>query len=308
MREDSRTIRWWAREEYGHAELGDPRRTNRLVRMAASLAERPGGKILDVFRSNAEQQGAYDLLSNVRVTREAMLAAAETATLRRCAGEPWVHVGRHEPEADGPEAPEGLRCGGLHAQWSPRSEGHPRVRPVARRNASGRAESAVVGKEGGKQAAGLQRATAGAEGNAALGTGHRPGHAGRCAWRIARLVSGRPRSRSLLDPRGPSSRRPVVYGEVDLRASLRDPKRQPSARTPAGCRAQGEVSRHDDARAARAPASQGPDCAAADPYDPSDGRHGRGVRRPAARTHCQRGRCPRGRHHSAAKRGCTGAC
>ena len=92
MREDSRTIREWAHEEFGHAELGDPRRTDRLVRMAAALAERPGGKVLDVFRSNAEQQGAYDLLSNGRVTREAMLAAVETATVGRCAGEPWVHV------------------------------------------------------------------------------------------------------------------------------------------------------------------------------------------------------------------------
>jgi len=50
-----REARAWAYEEFGHAELGDTRRTARLVRMAASLAERPGGKILDVFRSNAEQ-------------------------------------------------------------------------------------------------------------------------------------------------------------------------------------------------------------------------------------------------------------
>jgi hypothetical protein len=53
-----REARAWAYEEFGHAELGDTRRTMRLVRMAASLAERPGGKILDVFRSSAEQQGA----------------------------------------------------------------------------------------------------------------------------------------------------------------------------------------------------------------------------------------------------------
>ena len=39
MREGSREIREWAREEFGHAELGDPRRTDRLVRMAAALAE-----------------------------------------------------------------------------------------------------------------------------------------------------------------------------------------------------------------------------------------------------------------------------
>jgi hypothetical protein len=32
--------------------------------MAGSVAERPGGEILDVFRSSAEQQGAYDFLGN----------------------------------------------------------------------------------------------------------------------------------------------------------------------------------------------------------------------------------------------------
>jgi hypothetical protein len=60
--------------------------------MAAALAEQPGGKVQEVFHTNAEQQGAYDLLGNSKVTREAMLAAVETATLRRCGSEPWVHV------------------------------------------------------------------------------------------------------------------------------------------------------------------------------------------------------------------------
>ena len=60
--------------------------------MAASLAERPGGKVLDVFRSNAEQQGAYDFLSDENVRVEALLDAARTATTRRCADESWVHV------------------------------------------------------------------------------------------------------------------------------------------------------------------------------------------------------------------------
>jgi len=67
-------------EEFGHAELGDSRRTARLVRMAASLAERPGGKVLEVFRSNAEQQGAYDFLSNERIRGADLLAAMRSAT------------------------------------------------------------------------------------------------------------------------------------------------------------------------------------------------------------------------------------
>jgi hypothetical protein len=60
--------------------------------MAASLAERAGGKVLGVFRSTAEQQGAYDFLSNEKVRGDDLLLAMQTATARCCAGEPRVHV------------------------------------------------------------------------------------------------------------------------------------------------------------------------------------------------------------------------
>ena len=60
--------------------------------MAASLGERPGRKVLDVFRSNAEPQDAYDFLSNQRVLRAAMLESVQVATPFRCADESWVHV------------------------------------------------------------------------------------------------------------------------------------------------------------------------------------------------------------------------
>jgi hypothetical protein len=82
----------WAREEFGHASLGDPRRTARLVRMATAFAESPGGKVVEVFRRNAEQQGAYDFLANDQVLETDMLAAVTTATSRRCKKDSWVHV------------------------------------------------------------------------------------------------------------------------------------------------------------------------------------------------------------------------
>jgi hypothetical protein len=44
MRDEGRTTREWAYEEFGHTDLGDARRTARFVRMAAGLAEQPGGK------------------------------------------------------------------------------------------------------------------------------------------------------------------------------------------------------------------------------------------------------------------------
>jgi|HubBroStandDraft_1064217.scaffolds.fasta_scaffold73442_1 hypothetical protein len=87
-----RETRQWAYEEFGHADLGDARRTARLVRMAASLAETPGGRVPEVFRSSAEQQAAYDFLSNSNVRADDLLAATQEATARRCEKEDWVHV------------------------------------------------------------------------------------------------------------------------------------------------------------------------------------------------------------------------
>jgi hypothetical protein len=85
-------MRWdderrWAGEEFGQARLGDARRTARLVRMAAGVARRPGGRVLDVFRSSADRQGAYDFLANERIEADAMLEAMRTAMLRRAQGE-----------------------------------------------------------------------------------------------------------------------------------------------------------------------------------------------------------------------------
>ena len=73
----------WAYSEFGRTDLGDARRTARLVQMAAATARRPGGKVLDVFRSSAERQGAYDFLANDGVKPEAMLEAMRAAAVER---------------------------------------------------------------------------------------------------------------------------------------------------------------------------------------------------------------------------------
>lgn len=92
MIQTGEAARDWAREEFGHAQLGDSRRTARLVRMAAAIANRPAGKVAEVFRTSAERQGAYDLLANDAVRSSALLDAVLTATLGRCVGNDVVHV------------------------------------------------------------------------------------------------------------------------------------------------------------------------------------------------------------------------
>ncbi len=73
----------WARAEFGHAELGDVRRTRRLVRVGAGVLARPGGTIGAVFDNPADLHGAYDFVENDAVAPEALMDAMSLATARR---------------------------------------------------------------------------------------------------------------------------------------------------------------------------------------------------------------------------------
>ncbi|ENK1256718.1 transposase, partial [Vibrio vulnificus] len=48
----------WAEEQFGHAKLGDPRRTARLVKMASDLAQHPGKSVVKSSPSPASMEGA----------------------------------------------------------------------------------------------------------------------------------------------------------------------------------------------------------------------------------------------------------
>jgi hypothetical protein len=82
----------WAEEVFGHAELGDSRRTRRLVQIAAAAAARPAGRVLEVCRSSATRQGAYDFLSNRKIGPKAVQAAVTKATALECQGEEFCFV------------------------------------------------------------------------------------------------------------------------------------------------------------------------------------------------------------------------
>src|ERR1700681_3163659 len=49
---------------FGEAELGDARRATRLVRMVARAAERPSGKLSEVFAVAKELDAAYDFVES----------------------------------------------------------------------------------------------------------------------------------------------------------------------------------------------------------------------------------------------------
>jgi len=77
----------WARQEFGAIDLGDARRTARLVRIGASAARAPAGTVTGVFDNDAERQGAYDFLESPHVKADALERGAGEAVAMRCASE-----------------------------------------------------------------------------------------------------------------------------------------------------------------------------------------------------------------------------
>lgn len=82
----------YALEDFGDAELGDARRTARVVSMAATAHVRPAGRVLQVFQTSAERQGAYDSLRNAACKPEALTQALGRSTARRCSEHASVFV------------------------------------------------------------------------------------------------------------------------------------------------------------------------------------------------------------------------
>jgi hypothetical protein len=70
----------WAREVFGEARLGDPRRRKRLVRLAGSLAEATGSSPAKASVNPADLEGAYRFLRNEAVDAEAIVEAGCIAT------------------------------------------------------------------------------------------------------------------------------------------------------------------------------------------------------------------------------------
>jgi hypothetical protein len=82
----------WAHEEFGDAQLGDARRTTRLVAIGSSVAARPAGQVTSVFGTNAERTATFRLVENADVRAVAIASATHRASARRAAEYPFVFV------------------------------------------------------------------------------------------------------------------------------------------------------------------------------------------------------------------------
>lgn len=75
----------WAWEEFGQAQLGDKRRTDRLVEIAHVLAEQPTASIPQASSDLAGLKATYRFFDNDEITAQAILQAHIKATQSRCA-------------------------------------------------------------------------------------------------------------------------------------------------------------------------------------------------------------------------------
>lgn len=82
----------WAESEFGEADLGDVRRTRRLVRLAAEVATRPAGTVTRACASSASREAAFRLLENTAIRPDSLRAATVRATGKRCFGRARVIV------------------------------------------------------------------------------------------------------------------------------------------------------------------------------------------------------------------------
>lgn len=80
----------WARAEFGAAQLGDKRRTARLVQLAQHLGERPEVSLPQALEQTAALKAAYRFFDNADIAHESVLAPHVVSSIRRMHGEPLV--------------------------------------------------------------------------------------------------------------------------------------------------------------------------------------------------------------------------
>lgn len=88
----------WVAEELIGAELGDVRRTERLMRIVEGFAARPEGSIPESCESKAQAKAAYRFFDNDAVTADAILQPHRVRTAQRAAEHPVVLVAQDTTE------------------------------------------------------------------------------------------------------------------------------------------------------------------------------------------------------------------
>ncbi len=90
----------WAVSEFADAELGDLRRTQRLVELAHALAQRPGAALPEACGNGAMLKAAYRFFTNDAIVPDDMLQSHIEATYSRLNAAPLVLAVQDTTEAN----------------------------------------------------------------------------------------------------------------------------------------------------------------------------------------------------------------
>jgi transposase-like protein/transposase Tn5 family protein len=95
----------WIATEFGAADLGDTRRTQRLLTLMEQVAARPGASLPEACGSRGQVKAAYRFLANAAIEPEDLWASHIVATYERAAAVPVVLAVQDTTELDwGPQS------------------------------------------------------------------------------------------------------------------------------------------------------------------------------------------------------------
>jgi Transposase DNA-binding len=95
----------WIETEFGAADLGDARRTQRLLTLMGQVAARPGASLPEACGSRGQLKAAYRFFANEAIEPEELWASHIAATYERAAAVPVVLAVQDTTELDwGPES------------------------------------------------------------------------------------------------------------------------------------------------------------------------------------------------------------
>ncbi len=106
----------WADEEFGAADLGDIRRTRRLIMLAHELGQRPTASLPDATQDPALLKAAYRFFDTDAITPTAILASHISATYDRCSRVPIVLAVQDTSELDWSQHPATTGLGPIHTK------------------------------------------------------------------------------------------------------------------------------------------------------------------------------------------------
>src|SRR5260370_29265480 len=114
----------WVITEFGGVDLGDKRRTDRVLEVVTRLAQRPAASLPVACGDLAALKGSYRLLENPAVAPAALLSGHVAATWERLAGEPVVLAVQDTTELDLRPHPATPGLGAIGNRDWPRLPGH----------------------------------------------------------------------------------------------------------------------------------------------------------------------------------------